>query len=241
MIRNLKALGLALVAVFAMMAMAAQGAQGEEGADFTPASFPTTIDITNESTFTWAVPGLPTQTCAEVSGHAILEDASPELTATEIQFATCHVVTLGITFPVTVDMNGCHYLFTAHTYTPKATEGDGAADGDVHIVCPEDREKTITVFKAGSSGHPEADLRCTIHVPPQTPGPATDVTYLNENTEGKMAITAQFHELEAQMTVTESTICGKERTVTAKFNLSLWMKATDDEGNYIDLTMSGTG
>jgi hypothetical protein len=240
--RNLKALGLALVAVFAMSAIAAAAAQAEEIADFSAASYPTTIDAVSEGAQVFKVPGLPNLTCTSLGkSHAILEKESGELTATDITFENCHVVSLGITFPVTVDSNKCHFTFTADTYTPAATEGHGQADGDVHIKECENGSITITVFKAGSTEHLPGDLRCTIHVPNQTPGAKTNVTYKNETTEGVMAVTVEAHLTEVKTEVTESTLCGSTRTVNSTYEGSFWAKATASDGKtYIDTTVTGT-
>jgi hypothetical protein len=97
------------------------------------------------------------------------------------------------------------------------------------------------VFKAGSTEHLASDLRCTIHMPNQTPGPKTNVTYKNEITEGVMAVTVEMHLTEVKTEVTESTLCGAARTVNAEYKGSFWAKATNASGSaYIDTTVTGT-
>jgi hypothetical protein len=235
---NLKALGRALGMVLAIMAMAATGARAEKVGEFSAAEYPAQIDITNsgEGEHTFSIEGLPTLTCAQVNAYVVEQEKdSSQLTAIEPEYSTCHLVSLGITFPITFDMNGCDLLLTAGTFTPSATEGVGASDGDLHIKCPSEEEITITVFKSGSTKHTAEDLRCTMHIAPQTPGSAGAVTYQNETKEGKEALTVQADNLGIKTAITESTLCGKERTVTALYSGSVWAQATSSGGSLIGL------
>jgi hypothetical protein len=236
MIRNLKALGLALVAVFAMSAMAASAAQAET-ADFSAAEYPAHIDGVTDGITTFTLGGL-TLTC-EAEGTGELKEESPELTAT-LTFHTCHVVVLGVTFPITVDMNECHYLFTAGTYAPTETNGVGAAHGTVHITCPEGKQIEITIFKAGGAHTPE-NIRCTIDAAPQTPTEGV-VDYFNETTESVMAVTLQFTNVKLKTTKTATgPLCPETKEETGTFNGSIWLKATNKAHTaYINTTVTGT-
>jgi hypothetical protein len=236
MIRNLKALGLALVAVLAMSAMAASAAQAET-ADFSAAEYPAHIDGVTDGFNTFEMGGLKL-TC-EAKGTAELKEESSELTAT-VEYHTCHVVVLGVTFPITVDMNECHYLFTAGTYAPTETNGAGAAHGTVHITCPEKKQIEITVFKAGGAHTPE-NIRCTIDVAAQTPTEGS-IDYFNETTESVMAVTLQATEVKVKATKTATgSLCPETKEETATYNGSVWVKATNKAHTaYIDTTVTGT-
>jgi hypothetical protein len=233
--RKLKALGLALVAVLAMSAMAAATAQANEKADFSAAGTHIHATNANEGTHTFNIPGFPTLTCTEVSGTGTLAKESPELTGEAISYKTCHIVS-GFTFPVTVDMNGCHYLFTAGTYTKDETSKAGISDGSIHIKCPVGKEITITVMSLDHK-----TVRCTIHVPEQTP--KGTVTFRNETTEKVMAVTAVADKLEVTATVTDSNVLGCDEhihTEKAVYEGSFWGKATNAAKEFVDATVTGT-
>jgi hypothetical protein len=243
--RKLKALGLALVAVIAISAMAASAAQAET-ADFSAAEYTAHVDGVTDGITTMTVGSLEL-TCG-VKGTGELQEEGTELTTTNIEFHTCHVVVLGVTFPITVDMNGCDYLFTAGTYLPNATAGKGASEGTFHIRCPkkaggstpeEQTHITITIFKSGSTAHLASELRCDIDFAEQTPTEGV-VDYFNETTEGKMAITAQFTNIKVKTTKTASPLCPETVEETSTFNGSFWLKATKPTGTYIDTTVTGT-
>jgi hypothetical protein len=245
MFRNLKALGLVLVAVFAISAMSAAAAQAET-ADFW--SEGTHIDGIADGTQTFVV-GSFELTCTGVDGTAELKEQSAELTATNIEYTTCHTVKLGITFPVTVDMNGCDYLFTAGTYEPEATEKTGAAKGSVHIKCPKNvggptpegqTHITITIFKAGGA-HTTENLRCDIDVAEQTPTEGT-IDYNNELTEGVHAVTVQATNIKVIATTTEtSSLCPETKEDEAIYNGSFWAKGTNAAHTaYVNTTVTGT-
>ncbi len=153
---NLKALGLALLAAFAMSAVMASAAQATP-AQFTADAYPavgTGKEVAGTVNKLESTAGTSIS-CGNVIYEATQGEASTELTVTP-HYTSCETNS-GI--GVTVDLNGCHYKFTAGT---KAAHG---STGSVHIICPTGTE--ITVTAAG----------CTIHVPPQT---LNGVTYTNE-------------------------------------------------------------
>jgi hypothetical protein len=234
--RNLKVLCLALVAVLALSAMAASAAQANEKADFWAANENSTIDAVADTTQEFTIEGWPTITCTEVNGAGMLAKEGPELTANHIatSYKMCHTVA-GFTFPVTVDMNGCHYLFTAGTYTKNETGGAGLSDGTAHIQCGAGKEITITVMSLSHE-----TVRCTAHVKPQTA--KGFVTFRNETTEKVMAITAVSH-TNVEAVTTNGGVLGCEKEVKdkeAKYRGSFWAKATNASNLYIDGTVTGT-
>jgi hypothetical protein len=174
MTRNLKALGLALIAVFAMSAVAASAAQAKFD---TLTTFPTTnVFLTAKA--------LATQEFAIQEGKATVKCSEVELETGEVEGSepkkfkstntdkstsitaypkynktenTCEVSPFG---KGTVHMNGCYYTFTSET--------DVNGDAEVHIICPPGQKIVIT--GPGS---------CNISVGEQT---VKGVHYTNETT-----------------------------------------------------------
>lgn len=110
MTRNLKALGLALVAVLAMSAMAASGAQADpkNPAQVTLGSAEGTIDATQIGTGTFTRTGR-TVTCTEGHFEAHVDDGDTTITTTPAIFNGHCTGPLG--FEATVDMNSCDFHF----------------------------------------------------------------------------------------------------------------------------------
>jgi hypothetical protein len=165
MTRNLKALGVALIAVFAMSVVATGVAQAKFD---TLTTFPTkeNVYLTAKALQTqeFAIEGV-TIKCSEVElevseGKSTNSDKSTSVTAypkynkTE---NTCEISPFG---KATVHMNGCYYTFTSET--------DATGDAEVHIICPPEKVVEIT----GPTG-------CLIKVPTQT---VKGVHYTNETT-----------------------------------------------------------
>ena len=163
MTRNLKVMGLALVAMFAMSAVLASAASAQftaEGAatlkvsgnamqKFRPKAGGTAIECTTAATDNTAIAGT----------------SASSITATPT-YSNCESI-LGQ--PTEIDMNDCHYRFTM---TPSSTTGE------VHLECDTGKEITITIGSSGSL--------CIYHIPPQTIG---EVHYENIGTGTTREIT----------------------------------------------------
>ncbi len=126
MTRNLKALGLALVAVFAMSAFIASAAQASPVV--TTTNNGTTLKTKSIGVQKFIVnPGAENESkleCSELTGDATVNNGASSITLGEIVYeedCTAHVGEQ--TLPVIVDMNGCHY--TLH---------GGEAEGTHHFV-----------------------------------------------------------------------------------------------------------
>jgi len=141
MIRNLKVLGLAVVAVLALTALAASSASAANFVS-TDGAAHVTIEGAQEGTHTFETdPGTVHCKKATFSGTTT-KSTTPEVTVTPA-YSECTLTSIFGNIAVTVSMNECDYLFTA--------------GGEVHIVCP--AGKTISVSGPG----------CSITVPgPQT-------------------------------------------------------------------------
>jgi hypothetical protein len=152
--RNLKAFGLAVVAVFAMGAIAATAASANQ---FHSAVEKTTITVAANATqaFQYEAGG-QTVNCSTVGGSG--EDTN--FTSSELTFkptySGCSVS--GIAFSsAQVSMGNCDYLFTIEA---------SANSGPVHVKCTSG-QITITVKVFGISV-------CTLHIGEQTPSGVAD-------------------------------------------------------------------
>jgi hypothetical protein len=167
MIRNLKALGFALAAMFAMSALVAAAAQA------TAANFKADSATENAIFRVLEDPGNPTQTfltdfgdfkCQTVRAESTAAKTAASVTATNVKYAghfesTEECEALFQAFGAEVRFNGCDYVFHAGTSTDTGTSA-GAAD----IVCP--AGKVIEVEVAGGL--------CTVTIWAQTGlGPIT--------------------------------------------------------------------
>jgi hypothetical protein len=158
---KLKALGLALVAVFAMSAVMATAAQATQ-AQFTAAEYPAVGTGHIEGAVTanyFQITGAGGEKihCSTVTYEATLAAASTKLTVTP-HYNGC---TTGSGVGSTVDLNGCDYVFVAGTKTSTVD-----SHGSVEIVCP-----------AGNSIQVTSGGICTTDIGPQTI--TSGITYTN--------------------------------------------------------------
>jgi hypothetical protein len=216
MIRNLKVLGLALVAVFAFSAMAASGAMAQEGkltsANKNPFTLTGTEVAGNENAFTGAfgvTVRCPGSTYAghkvKNTPHELVPNGATETTVTPT-YKECKDANGD---PRTVSMNGCDFvLYHATTVTPPNVYSITA-----DIVCPVG--KTITV--TGGS--------CAIAVGSQTG--LTGLTVTNEAGDVRLS---------GKLTL-KATVCGFIGT-TATQDQNVTVKAHDSEKNPVNISMS---
>jgi hypothetical protein len=144
MIRNLKALGLAAMAVFAMTAISASAAQAAPlfHAEEAPVTYKGE-NVGGKEKFKTSA-GTVECTTTSVTGE------SSESTSTEATISPTYTGCKAFGFlTATVTMNGCSYKF-------HLVEGSSPATATVDIVCPAGKDITIS-----STG-------CVVHVPAQT-------------------------------------------------------------------------
>ncbi|HET6997152.1 MAG TPA: hypothetical protein VFI03_01055 [Solirubrobacterales bacterium] len=167
MIRNLKALGLAVVAVLAMSAVVASAAQAE--ANFTASEYPAYVTGEQETgvhEFLGAGTGV-TCTGAHFLSHA-LGGPSPDLTVTAA-YTGCKDTTFGLSSTVT--MNGCTYTFT--TPTKVATDH---YTGKVDLVCPAGKVVEVHVATCTLTISPKTELGTVTYTNKPAATPKKDVT-----------------------------------------------------------------
>jgi hypothetical protein len=136
MTRNLKALGLALVAVFAMSAVLAAGAQAS-GTLTVDVDGGENADLTGEQVAHNGVPHhswimfFAALTCTNVSFNGTTSDDDTELTITP-NYGGCTLNTRS----VTTTMNGCDYEFKGGNVTAEGGKQDHFVEGTVRLNCP---------------------------------------------------------------------------------------------------------
>jgi hypothetical protein len=161
MIRNLKVLLAAAMALAALGAIAASGASAAEyHCTVEPCRFTLKPDGTAKTAHhvfvvkgdNGATPVSGSFTCENLAGTGLSNTkTTKELTVEGLNYTGCTIVGT----PVKVHMNGCDYHFVA---TPSS----------VTIKCPAGKQIELTIESAGV-------LKCTVDVPAQ--GPLTGITY----------------------------------------------------------------
>jgi hypothetical protein len=140
MMRNLKALGTAIVAVLALSAFVASAAQAAE-AHFTSETGTTTIKGTSETEVSHQI-FTTTAGKVECSGHFTNRETVPTTDTKLTMNAEYKECTPFFGATPKVEMKSCHFTFKAGTYGPTAGTSVGTAD----IVCSNAAEPiTITV------------------------------------------------------------------------------------------------
>ena len=174
MIRNLKFLGMALVAALAMSAVVASLASADE---FKSEAENVALTGSQEKHLEGGVEKNDRFTTDGGTVECTTADYTGTQAAKSTSSVTLTPVYSGCTFAglsADVDMNSCDYRFTI----------GAATTGEVHLECTTAGDEiTVTVG-------PTATPRCIIHVPPQTIG---GITYSNTGTTTTREITASIN------------------------------------------------
>jgi hypothetical protein len=219
MIRNLKALGLALVAVVALSAMAASSASAVDKVTTTPATAVLT-GVSHVGKFKVTSGTQPVTECTTSKYAAKITSGASEITV-----EPTYEGTLGVTPHVagehcnitgggraTVDMNGCDFDLTGNTtQTDPPVVGNDAV---VSLTCPVGAEVVITT-----------NVGCNLKMPAQTPTQG-GVTYTNKGaTQVEVKVTST-----GVTFTTEGALCGflglPSEGNTADYNDTVVMSAT---------------
>ena len=162
MSRNLKALGLAMVAALALSAVAASAAQAANHHLTTTAPAVVTAEDTVNTVFSITNGNREVECTTSKYEGTVSESTSTETTVTPT-YSGCKIKNVGIS--ATVDVNHCAYIL----------KGDTDVNGDAtsELECAGTDEITITYSVLGSS--------CVVHV---TPGAYRGVHYAEETVGG---------------------------------------------------------
>lgn len=233
--RNLKVLGLALVAVFAMTAVLASAAQAQVKATVGASPAILTGEVIEHPTIgksqTFTLSGGQKLSCEEVKATGTVLNGATSITASPT-YSKCKAVIGTETHLVTVTMNGCDYLFHGGV----EVSGTTFKEVEVDLVCPEGKEVEIHVYKSATT---ETEELCTYKVHSFV-GNKGNETH-NEGTGSTNDVTITTSAENVATTRTGSLLCGAASTV-AKYTGSTTVKAFEDlegsEGKQVSLTLS---
>jgi hypothetical protein len=193
MTRNLKALGLALVAVFAMSAMVASSASATTHFFTSEGNVP--VDLTGEqsSPHKFVVAGQAVEcTTAKFDGTVAPGAAGISTVTISPTYSSCKYGAK----TVHVTMEGCDYKFTGIT--------DAAGWAPVHIVCPVG--KTIVLHFTELDG---AGTECHLKIAAQTPTQGVKFTNEGAGSTRGVKVVAEAKGIKSSVVATGSpdTIC----------------------------------
>ena len=219
--RNLKALGLAVLSVFAFSAVAASAAQAEEGHfGWEAGTARTTTSAIGTQTYTTTAGKIE---CNEVSGEAIPiqengENKNKTMTGENIAYANNGTpnkcpASIGT---ATIQMNGCHYTFHAGE-----TIGEDETKGTTDIAgCATNGSITVEAFG------------CTIHMPEQTGiGP---VYYQGNTAAGDIVI----HPTVTNIEYTHTGICGNGTASNGTYTGDVTVQGEDEFGGHTNISVT---
>lgn len=149
--RNLKALGLGLVAALAMNSAIAATAAADL---FRAEQYPAQVTGDQDGQIDQLTTTAGALTCEEIKYVGTFNAASTEATLTP-SYGKCKMAGL----PSIVDVNGCSYKLT------QTTAGAEPTTSRVDILCPAGQEITVTVNENGPPN--TLTTKCIIHIPPQ--------------------------------------------------------------------------
>lgn len=231
MIRNLKALGLALVAVFAMSAMAASAAsaQGSLSSDG-----PVTL-VGEETPGANVLTGpLGEVACpkSKYTGHkydATPHELIPKEGATTATITPHYATVCSAKIPIlgsrpaTVTMNGCDYVFHVGATTGEAAGTYGVT---ADVVCPSpEAEIEVHIYQKTSTQHLDSESICTIKVPGKNNAGLTGAHLTNG--EGDINLTGSFENV---YTTNEGSLCGNGESETADLDVDVTIGGEKEGG-----------
>ncbi len=174
MTRNLKTLGLALVAALALSAVAASAASANPPKDARltlDAEEGYTATITGTQTEAedneFVLPGNRSVECEKINytGTYTEEEANEGRGSVTPEYENCHAEILGNITPMTITTNGCYSEFTYGNYISPT---QASATTTKHLRCPEGHQIEIHVWQTESKHLNNEATVCTYGIPPQT-------------------------------------------------------------------------
>jgi hypothetical protein len=258
--RNLKALGLTLVAAFAFAAISASSALAEDTtpiAHFRASQYPAKITGTQVEKRRLVI-GSGEITCNKTHLHGELTKATTSLTITPTD-EECEMHTfLGQHRPATVTMNGCVYTYTVHakgtaeggesTVEGPIVTPDGPShtngtvhktavthtwSGDYHLLCPEGVSGIEIHVYENATKHTNNQPICTYTIKPQT---VKNIDYAVHTVGGVstyMTVKETASETKVNRTSGTTLNCGGAEQ-TAKYSGNSTVEALNGSGEMIE-------
>jgi hypothetical protein len=236
MIRNLKALGLALVAVFALSAVAASAASAQQG--FITSTGPVTLDGVEDGTNYFEIHNLEPFGKVRVEcpgstfkGHEVgstkgIPSGAKTATITpNYNNLTCNINENE--HKATVTTNGCDFVFHLGETTAEHVEYKVTAD----IVCPTGKEIEVEAYFSGSNENLKV---CTVKVPAQNGLVGLDIRNDPEGT-GALTITGLVTGIHATWS---GLGCTAGETNNATYTANITATGTNSEGGATAVSIS---
>ena len=244
MIRNLKVLGLALAAVFALSAVAASVAAAHQG------TLTSTGPVTLKGTETGAagsnaltMSGLSVECPGStftghkynVTPHAPIPVPATTFTITpHFKQGNHNCRTNPGNFPTTIDMNGCDYVLHLGVTTGGVAHTYGVT---YDIVCPVEKEITITTWTNTTDHTNNVTLFCTLHIPPQNGLPGEHAT---DTTNGNIDLTGTMTGVRVVQTKSEHApvLCPAKETTTASWHTDVTVSGVNGAGGATSISIT---
>jgi hypothetical protein len=236
MIRNLKALGLALAAVFALSAVAASAASAQVG------TITSTGNVTLTGTENAGQPNAFTTFGLEIkcpgstytfhklnSSTAFIPNDSSTATITPHYKQPCVAEPGG--FPTTIDMNGCDYAITLGT-----TVVANKYNTTFHVVCAGANQITTTIFTTAAK-HAENKPFCKLHMGTQSNLAGATAT---DNLNGTIQINGTVKGITEQRTNggEDPLLCAAAQTNTAELDINITASGKNEIGSATSVSLS---
>jgi hypothetical protein len=189
MIRSLKTLGLALVAVLALSAVAASAASAAPKLTPVPEEYPVTLRGTQTVVNVLELEGTRPTECATATFEGTIaskaEAETSEMTVTP-SYAECSTTILGNKDKMTVTMNGCTYRYKLSETTTGtiASEGWEVTGNNIEVQCPVGAQIEFHVWTSAAKHEAGEPTICTYKIAPQTVGGDLDYKLEGKNAEG---------------------------------------------------------
>jgi hypothetical protein len=231
MSRNLKALGLALLAAFALSAVMVSAASAHTPAKFTTGSDWTVLHSQAETNLVLKEGAIETS-CTEVGVDGSTSETAPTSITVEPTYgvttdttgATKCKIVAGGEFDLQVHTNGCLYVFAA----------GGETDGSTSITCPAGKSIEFTADILGK-------WRPCLDFGAQTPGtPTVDYTNQTEVTGGNNVWDMTVKSTVKGISYTKTGLCGSGTFTQAEISGSVTVWGTDTGGNPVNVTWDPT-
>ncbi len=238
MARNLKALGLALIAVFALSAVAASAASAQNGkltSDGPVTLFGTQTGAMNSNALS-AFGGETTCNNAtytahkyNVTPHALIPNGESSITITP-KYGLCKYTNGPVTWLVTIDMIDCDYALhlegekAANIYNTKTT-----------IVCPAGQHITAKLY-TNATQHAAENSFCHITITEKAGG-YTGLT-ATDTKNGKVDLTGTIENISADKKGVEGILCVEEMSNIVKIALDITLEGKDGAGKATPISLS---
>jgi hypothetical protein len=230
MIRNLKTLGVALVAMAAFAALAASVAQASPVFNAeTNLEWHSTGEQVEQFNHKLTLPFGAELTCkqAHFDPTYTYKGSTTKVRATPT-YSECQAHISGSKFPITVTHNSCEYQFHA---TKKVPETSTTYEGDIELICPEG-VKGIEIHIYSDEKH--ESVRCTFTIKPQL---ISGILTHNEATDVK--VTTNTAKVIASKTSGSLLQCGSSEQ-TAEYHGDATTTATNSEGKSVNSFIEGS-